>query len=97
MRVQFELNDDAVKYLDQLQEDLHASSRGEVLRHAMAVLRWTTDKIRDGYQIRAMKEGDTVAKELSNPLLDQVAPRQVEMSARQREVTAQQRAAATAR
>ncbi len=75
MRVQFELNDEAVEYLDQLQKELHASSRGEVLRHAMAVLRWATTKIKDGYHVVAIKEGEEVAKELSNPLLDALAPR----------------------
>lgn len=75
MRVQFELNDEAVEYLDQLQKELHASSRGEVLRHAMAVLRWATTKIKDGYHVVAIKEGEEVAKELSNPLLDELAPR----------------------
>lgn len=73
MRVQFELNDEAVRFLDQLQKDLSADSRGEVLRNAMAILRWTTDKMMRGYQILAVKEGESVAKELSNPLLDQIA------------------------
>ncbi len=75
MRVQFELNDETVEYLDRLREDLHASSRGEVLRHAMAVLRWATTKIKDGYHVVAIKDGVEVAKELSNPLLDALAPR----------------------
>jgi hypothetical protein len=85
MRVQFELNDEAVDYLNKLQTELHATSRGEVLRHAIAVLRWSADKIRDGYQILAMKEGESVAKELSNPLLDQVAPREHATVARRAE------------
>jgi hypothetical protein len=86
-RVQFELNEQTLDYLDKLQADLQATTRGEVLRHAIAVLRWSADKIRDGYQILAMKEGENIAKELSNPLLDQVARKEkqaVERVAEQR-------------
>lgn len=75
MRLQFELNDEAVQYLDGLKEDLGATSRAEVLRHAMAVLRWATDKVKAGYAVRATKEGEEVEKELSNPLLEQAAAR----------------------
>lgn len=73
MRVQLELSEDAVHYLDQLQKDLGASSRAETLRNAMAVLRWTADKVTDGYQVLAVKEDEQVAKELNNPLLEQAA------------------------
>ena len=41
----------------------------------MAILRWTTDKMMGGYQILAVKEGENAAKELSNPLLAQIASR----------------------
>jgi hypothetical protein len=37
------------------------------------VLRWATDKVRDGYQIRAVPKDGTSVKELANPLLAGVA------------------------
>jgi len=71
VRVQFELSDSIIAYLDELKQDLHASSRGEVFKHALAVLRWATDKTTNGYTIVAMKEGEETLKELLNPLLSQ--------------------------
>lgn len=83
MSALFELNDETLQYLDKLKSDLHATSRGEVLRHAIAVMRWATDKVIDGYQIVAMQEDGGIAKELSNPLLDRVT--RVEKAAVQEE------------
>lgn len=73
MRVQLELNDEAIKYLDAMKEETAAASRTEVIRNAMAILRWAIDKAHRGYKIMAVKEGQEVAKELSMPILEQVA------------------------
>lgn len=76
MRVQLELNDDAVEYIDAMKEETGSASRAEVMKNAMAILRWAIDKARQGYRIIAVKEGEEVAKELSMPVLEQIAKRE---------------------
>ena len=44
MRIQFEFSDAAVKELDSLKEILNAKSRGEVVNHALGVLRWLANE-----------------------------------------------------
>lgn len=75
MRVQLELNDEAVNYIDKMKQDTAAASRAEVVKNAMAIFRWAIDKAQHGYRIVAVKEGETVAKELSMPVLEQIAER----------------------
>lgn len=44
MRVQFEFSDTAIKELDTLKEKLNAKSRGEVINHALGVLKWLVNE-----------------------------------------------------
>jgi hypothetical protein len=76
MSVVFELNQDSLRYLEELKIRCGASTRAEVLRNAMAIMSWAVDKTRAGYQILAVAENEETAKELSNPLLDRAAEMQ---------------------
>lgn len=44
MRIQFEFSDTALKELDTLREKLNARSRGEVINHAIGVLKWLVNE-----------------------------------------------------
>lgn len=72
MRVQIELDEEAVDFLDDLQKVTGIKTRAETIRTALTILRWVVDKRSEGYTILAMKEGSNVAKELSMPALDRV-------------------------
>lgn len=52
-RVQFDFSEEAFAELNALQARLGAPSRAEVVRNALALLRWTCDKLADDYQIVA--------------------------------------------
>lgn len=73
MRVQFDMADEAVAYLDDIKEKTGATSRAEVLRNSIAALQWLVEKAEDGFTIVAAKEGEKVAKELSMPILQDAA------------------------
>lgn len=72
MRVQFELDNDAVKYIDDIKKDVMAHSRAEVVKNALAIFRWAIDKVGQGYRIVAINESESLAKELSLPIFDQM-------------------------
>jgi len=44
-RVQLDFSKEALEELDSLQEKLHASSRAEVVRNALGVLKWATNHV----------------------------------------------------
>ena len=74
MSVTFEFPDEAIRYLDETRQILGTSaSRGETLRHALAILRWTAEKVGSGCTILAVTGDGEVGKQLSNPLLDSLA------------------------
>ena len=75
MRVQLELDERAVNFLDTIGEKAGIKARTETLRHAVALLHWAIDKTEQGYTIVAVKEGSDVAKELSMPVLDEIGRR----------------------
>jgi hypothetical protein len=47
-RLQFDFSDESLKMFDALAEDLDASTRAEVLRHALRVYSWLVRKAKDG-------------------------------------------------
>jgi hypothetical protein len=62
-RVQLDFPEEAFKELNALQERLGASSRAEVVRSALALLRWSCDKLDDDYQIIAVSKDQSVVVE----------------------------------
>ena len=72
MRVQLDLDREAVEFLDTMMARAGVRSRSEILRHSLALLYWAIEKREQGYSIMAVKEGSDVAKELSMPALDQI-------------------------
>lgn len=67
-RVQLDFSKDALKELDILQEKLHATSRAEVIRNALGVLKWATNHIIEGNKIVVeKKDGERV--EVNFPFL----------------------------
>ena len=57
-RIQFDFLEDGFNQLNALQERLGAPSRAEVVRSALAVLRWVCDKVADDYRIVAIGKDD---------------------------------------
>src|SRR6266699_6423074 len=62
-RVQLDFSEEAFNELNALQDRLGAPSRAEVVRSALALLRWTCDKLDDDYQIVAMGKDQNVIVE----------------------------------
>lgn len=61
MRIQFEFSDDAVKELDALKSKLNAKHRGEVVNHAIGVLKWLVKEQRVESKITVKrKDGSNV-------------------------------------
>jgi metal-responsive CopG/Arc/MetJ family transcriptional regulator len=59
-RVQLDFSEGAFNELNRLQKELDASSRAEVLRDALAVLRWVIEEESKGYKITVRGENDRV-------------------------------------
>ena len=56
-RVQLDFSEAAFNELNRLQEELEASSRAEVVRHALATLRWFVSEVSKGNRI-LVQEGN---------------------------------------
>ena len=71
-RVQLDFSEEAFKELNALQERLGVPSRAEVVRNALALLRWICEKVGDeDYQIVARKEtveGSRTVEHIVEPL-----------------------------
>jgi len=52
-RIQFDIAIDTLEEIDDIQKKLHLSSRGEVIRNAIAVLKWVTKELIDHGGINA--------------------------------------------
>lgn len=50
-RVQLDFSEPAFRELEKLQSKLNASSRAEVVRNALGVLRWLTDNLTAGNKV----------------------------------------------
>jgi hypothetical protein len=74
-RVQITMDDEAVSFLDSMQKKAHIDKRADSLKNALALFNWAIDKTLQGYEIVAVKEGSSVAKELSMPILDALSAR----------------------
>jgi hypothetical protein len=55
-RLQFDFSEAAVAELERLKGKIGASSRAEVIRHALGVLKWIVDEQLQGHEIRAVHE-----------------------------------------
>lgn len=53
----FSFDPKIVKLIDKLQEDLHASSRSEVLRRAITLLKLSMDAEKNGAELIIKKDG----------------------------------------
>jgi metal-responsive CopG/Arc/MetJ family transcriptional regulator len=58
-RVQLDFSEEALHELNDLQKKLHASSRAEVVRNALGVLRWVTNHLNAGDKIIVEKANGT--------------------------------------
>ena len=61
-RVQLDFSEEAFNELNQLRENLNASSRAEVVRNAIGVLRWVTSHLRAGNKIVVEKKDGKLAE-----------------------------------
>jgi metal-responsive CopG/Arc/MetJ family transcriptional regulator len=73
MRIQFEFSDNAVKELDTLREALNAKSRGEVINHAIGVLRWLVKEKQENHKI-IIEKNDNSRMEVIFPQLESLRP-----------------------
>ena len=58
-RVQLDFSEEAFAELNELQEKLNASSRAEVVRNALGVLRWVTNHLLEGDKIFVERKDGT--------------------------------------
>lgn len=58
MRIQFEFSEDAVKELDALKSRLNVKYRGDVLNHALGVLKWLIKQMEQGNKVLIEKPDD---------------------------------------
>lgn len=70
MRIQFEFSDAAVKELDTLKEILNAKSRGEVVNHALGVLRWLANEKYEKKSKIVLEKNDSSQVEVVFPQLE---------------------------
>jgi len=62
MRIQFEFSDEAVKELDTLKSKLNVRYRGEVLNHAIGVLKWLVNERKRDSQIVVKRPDGTMVE-----------------------------------
>ena len=70
MRIQFEFSDTAAKELDALREVLNAKSRGEVLNHAIGVLKWLVNERTINHNKIILEKDDSSQTEVIFPQLE---------------------------
>ena len=58
-RVQLDFSEEAFEELNSLQEKTNASSRAEVVRNALGVLKWATKNLREGNKIVVERKDGT--------------------------------------
>jgi hypothetical protein len=68
-RVQLDFSEEALAELNELQRKLNASSRAEVIRNALGVLRWAASHIMDGDKIKVERKADGELVEVEFPFL----------------------------
>jgi hypothetical protein len=62
-RIQFDFTPEALKRLEDLKEQVEASTKAEVIRNALKLYEWFATQIDPSYTIEVKdKEGDTVFK-----------------------------------
>lgn len=65
-RVQLDFSEEAFNELEEMQKRLHASSRAEVLRLGLGLLRWLESHINEGHKIKVEKrEGELTEVEFA--------------------------------
>lgn len=67
-RVQLDFSEEAFQELINLQKQLHAASRAEVIRNALGILRWVTRHLKDGNRI-IVERKDSKQVEVDFPFL----------------------------
>ncbi len=55
-RVQLDFSEEAFAELEEMQKQVHAASRAEVLRLGLGLLRWLQGHIDEGHKIKVEKE-----------------------------------------
>jgi hypothetical protein len=68
-RVQLDFSKEAFDELMALQRTVHASSRAEVIRNALGVLRWLTKHLKDKDKILVERRADSKRVEAEFPFL----------------------------
>jgi hypothetical protein len=74
MRIQFEFSDIALKELDTLREKLNARSRGEVINHALGVLKWLVNEKHNKESRILVERKDSTRSEVVFPQLESIIP-----------------------
>ena len=75
MRLQFEVRDERVEHIDQLQEKLGLSTRTELFNNALALLNWAIEQKEEGCKIASIRDEDQGYRELIMPSLEKVKTR----------------------
>ncbi len=58
-RLQIDFSEKAYKELEELQERLGATSKSEVMRNALGILRWVVEEVSEGHRILVEKPQGT--------------------------------------
>ena len=70
MRVQFELGEAAVDFLDSLKEKLGLSTRTEAIKYALSILNWAIKEAQEGHVISTVDQEGGIIREFNMPGLD---------------------------
>jgi len=73
-RLQIDFSERAYKELVDLQKELDAPSKSEVIRNALGLLRWFVDEVKAGHQL-VVERPDGTAREIVFHFLDRVKKR----------------------
>ena len=71
MRIQFDFSDSAVEELETLKKVLNARSRGDVINHAIGVLKWLINEKHEKHSRIMVERPDSGVTEVEFPQLEE--------------------------
>ncbi len=81
MRLNFELPEERINDLKQLQIETGSESMKELFNNALTMLEWSVKEIKNGNEIAAVNEEGKVYRVFITPLLERVAKKYRDQSA----------------
>ena len=72
MKVHIEFDKEGIKTIDAVKKQLSVKTRTDVIKNSVALFSWVTQQIADGFNIIAIKDGESHGRELCLPILEKL-------------------------